>query len=243
MAVKEISEGKAGSDGVLLGESTYQAIRQSILSCTVSPGSMLTEAALMAQYAVGKSTCRLALARLTQEGLVRSVPRHGYTVVPVTLKDVEEVFALRLVLEPEAARLAAGKIDAKALLRIDRSVRPNNVSKNQGNRIDFFLDANREFHLAIAAASGNDRLVRSIAALFDEMIRLVALGFNAENDNPQIADDHHQLVEALEAGDGKLAAKITRRHIEKFRDMTMERVMRSLKQDFEGKPLALVGRA
>jgi DNA-binding GntR family transcriptional regulator len=170
------------------------------------------------------------------------VPRHGYTVVPVTLKDVEEVFALRLVLEPEAARLAAGKIDAKALLRIDRSVRPNNVSKNQGNRIDFFLDANREFHLAIAAASGNDRVVRSIAALFDEMIRLVALGFNAPDDNPQIADDHRQLVEALDAGDGKLAAKITRRHIEKFRDMTMERVMRSLKQDFEVKPLASVGR-
>jgi len=242
MAVKLISEGKASGDGVLLGESTYQAIRQSILSCTVRPGSMLTEAALMAQYEVGKSTCRLALTRLTHEGLVRSVPRHGYTVVPVTLKDVEEVFALRLVLEPEAARLAAGKIDAKALLRIDRSVRPNNVSKNQGNRIDFFLDANREFHLAIAAASGNDRLVRSIAALFDEMIRLVALGFNAPDDNPQIADDHRQLVEALDAGDGKLAAKITRRHIEKFRDMTMERVMRSLKQDFEVKPLASVGR-
>jgi len=93
------------------------------------------------------------------------VQRHGYTIVPVTLKDVEEVFALRLILEPEAARLAAGKVDAKALMRIDRAGRGNSASKNHGNRIGFFLDANREFHMVIAAASGNVRLARSISAL------------------------------------------------------------------------------
>ena len=93
MAGKVISADKAATEGKLLGESTYLAIRQAILSCSLRPESMLTEAALMEQYAVGKSTCRLALARLTHDGLVRSVPRHGYIVVPVTLKDVEEVFA------------------------------------------------------------------------------------------------------------------------------------------------------
>jgi DNA-binding GntR family transcriptional regulator len=241
MGGKVIAASKAGADGILLGESTYLAIRQAILSCSVRPGSMLTEAALMEQYKVGKSTCRLALARLTHEGLVRSVPRHGYTIVPVTLKDVEEVFALRLILEPEAARLAAGKVDAKALMRIDRAGRGNSASKNHGNRIGFFLDANREFHMVIAAASGNERLARSISALFDEMTRLVALGFNAGDDSVEIADDHRLLVDALEAGDGKLAARITRRHIEKFRDMTMERVFRSMKQDFENAPLMALG--
>lgn len=242
MEGKVISGGKAAAEGKLLGESTYLAIRQAILSCSLRPESMLTEAALMEQYAVGKSTCRLALARLTHDGLVRSVPRHGYIVVPVTLKDVEEVFALRLILEPEAARLAAGKVDAKALMRIDRAARANTASKNHGNRIDFFLDANREFHLMIAMASGNERLVRSIAVLFDEMTRLVALGFSGEDDSPEIADDHRLLVEALTAGDGKAAARITRRHIEKFRDMTMERVLRSMKQDFEHAPLMAIGR-
>jgi DNA-binding GntR family transcriptional regulator len=85
------------------------------------------------------------------------------------------------------------------------------------------------------------RLARSISALFDEMTRLVALGFNAGDDSVEIADDHRLLVEALEAGDGKLAARITRRHIEKFRDMTMERVFRSMKQDFENAPLMALG--
>jgi len=46
----------------------------------------------------------------------------------------------------------------------------------------------------------------------------------------------------LSAGDGKSGARITRRHIEKFRDMTMERVLRSMKQDFEHAPLVAIGK-
>jgi len=238
METQAISPAKASGEGVLLGESTYLAMRQAILSCSMKPGSMLTEAALMEQFKVGKSTCRLALVRLTQDGLVRSVPRHGYVVVPVTLKDVEEVFALRLMLEPEAARLAAGKVDANALMRIDRAGRANTASRNKGNRVGFFLDANREFHLTIAMASGNERLVKSLSGLFDEMTRIVALGFTGQDDNPEIDDDHRLLVEALAADDGKTAARIARRHVEKFRDMTLERVFRSIKQDYELFPLA-----
>jgi DNA-binding GntR family transcriptional regulator len=91
-------------------------------------------------------------------------------------------------------------------------------------------------------ASGNDRLVRSISDLFDDMARLVALGFADEDDSPQIAGDHKLLAEALGSGDGKTAARIARRHIERFRDMTMERVLRSMKQDFEHAPLLAVGK-
>ncbi|SAL27389.1 GntR family transcriptional regulator [Caballeronia sordidicola] len=242
MSGKVLSAGKPGAESKLLGESTYLAMRQAILSCSVPPGSMLTEAALMEQYQVGKSTCRLALVRLTHEGLVRSVPRHGYTVVPITLKDVEEVFSLRLILEPEAARFAAGNVDGKALMRIDKAGRANKASRNHGNRIGFFLDANREFHLVIAAASGNERLARSIENLLDEMTRLVALGFTDEGDSPEIADDHRQLVDALVAGDGKLAADITRRHIERFREMTMDRVFKSIRQDLGHTPLVALGK-
>jgi DNA-binding GntR family transcriptional regulator len=237
MQDKVVTSIKGGADTPLLGESTYLQVRQAILSCSLEPGSMLTEASVMERYAVSRSTCRLALVRLAQEGLVRSVPRHGYMIVPVTLKDLEEVFALRLLLEPEAARLAAGKVGAGALMRIDRASRTNTASLNKGNRIGFFLDANREFHLAIAMASGNDRLVRNISVLLDEMKRFVALGFASKDDTPEIAGDHLLLVEALQADDGRAAERLARRHIEKFRDMTMDKVLQSLKQSHALTPL------
>ena len=225
------------AEGMRRGEATYHALRQGILSCTLPPGSTLTEAALMARYRVGKSTCRLALARLVQEGFVRSVPRQGYLVVPITLKDVEEVFALRLLLEPAAAKLAAGRVDTKLLERIERSARHNPASRDAGNRLGFFLDANRAFHHAVALASGNERLANNISALLDEMKRLVALGFVEPGDSPEIRGDHHELVAALKAGDGKLAEAITRRHIATFRDMTLDHVLQSIRRDHQATPL------
>lgn len=228
----------AVSDGALRGEATYNALRQGILSCSLPPGSTLTELSLMERFKVSKSTCRLALARLVQEGFVRSVPRQGYVVASVTLKDVEEVFALRLLLEPAAARLAAGKVDVKALQRLEKAARSNTASRDQGNRIGYFLDANREFHLAIAVASGNARLAHTISTLLDEMKRLVALGFVERGDSPEIDDDHARLIAALATGDGAQAEQIAHRHIATFRDMTVDKVMQHLRREHAHAPLA-----
>ena len=76
---------------------------------------------------------------------MRSLPRQRYLVVPITFTDVEELFALRLMLEPEAARLAAGKIETRMLARLDTIARNDTASTDAGNRICLFLDANREF--------------------------------------------------------------------------------------------------
>lgn len=223
-----------------LGEATYHRLRQEILSCTLAMGSSLTESALMEKYQVGRATCRLALARLAQEGYVRSVPRQGYVVTSITLKDVEELFAMRLLLEPAAARLAAGRADVRLLRRIEAAARHNTATREPGNRLGYFLDANREFHLAIAHACGNGRLERHIAALLDEMDRLVALGFGQQGGSAEIPHDHVELIDALERGDGAAAERIVRRHVQTFRDMTLEKVLRSLRPQSEALPLAAV---
>lgn len=223
----------------LLCESTYHSLRQEILSCSLAPGSTLTETSVMEKYGVGKSTCRLALARLVQEGFIQSIPRQGYLVTPITLKDVEELFALRLLLEPAAAKLAAGKADVRALAEIESCIRKNTASRNKGNRIGFFLDANREFHRAIAQASGNTRLTNNISTLLDEMKRLVALGFVQQGGNPHIDNDHIELMDALKRGDANGAEQIAYRHVKTFRDMTLERVMESIRVSSEGLPLVL----
>jgi DNA-binding GntR family transcriptional regulator len=219
------------------GETTYLALRRDILSCTLAPASSLTEQFLMERYKVGKSTCRLALARMVQEGFVRSVPRQGYVVTPITLRDVEELFELRLLLEPAAARLAVGKVNTDALAQIETAARSNKASRNSGNRISYFMDANREFHLAVAVAAGNSRLTRGISDVLDEMKRLVALGFVQQGASPEIAHDHDELIEALESGDGTRAERIATRHIKVFRDMTLDRVMKSIRLNSESLPL------
>jgi len=213
----------------LRGDQAYERLRREIVACRILPGAQLTETELMDRFGLGKASLRVALQRLSQEGFVRSQPRHGYRVVPVTVKDVEEIFDLRIQLEPFAARMAAGRVDRAQLERLEQACRVK-VSADVGNQIDFFLEANRSFHMAIAAASRNGRLVRTLSGLLDEMTRLVALGFGVQKVRPGIDDDHNLLIEYLSAGDAAAAEGVARRHVETFREMTLEKVLASLRE-------------
>jgi DNA-binding GntR family transcriptional regulator len=220
----------AACDSMSSGDDAYRRIRRDIVSCRIMPGATITEPGLMATYGVGKSSCRIALVRLVQEGFVASRPRKGYQVAPIRLRDVEEVFTLRVQLEPLAARLAAGRADIALLRRLEAACRVRHPVLDINRQIDVFMDANKAFHLAVAAACGNQRLYRTLSGLLDEMSRLVALGFGVQGTKPEIKHDHNSLIEALEQGDGKRAETIARRHIETFQAMTLEKLYASLAQ-------------
>ena len=204
------------------GEAAYALIRREVLSCRLMPGVTVTEPELMARYGLGKSSCRIALTRLVHEGLVQSRPRKGYRIAPVVVKDVAEIFALRVQLEPLAARLAVGRVDTP-LLRVE-------LDAPLHERIETFMRANTRFHLAIAQASGNARLLRMLSSLMDEMSRLVALGFNVQRVKPEIKHDHNAIIQAFEEHDSRRVELIARRHIETFQAQTMEKVYASLSQ-------------
>ncbi|CAG9173419.1 GntR family transcriptional regulator [Cupriavidus pampae] len=230
----------ADTDSVSLGLAAYTAIRRDILTCRLVPGSMVTEGELMATYGFGKNSCRIALTRLAHERLVFARPRKGYQVAPITLKDVEEVFALRVQLEPMAARLAVNRVDTQQLHRLEAACRVEHIGPLP-HRIDVFMDANKAFHLAIAEATGNERLLRTLSGLMDEMSRLVALGFNVQRVKPEIRHDHNSMIKAFEDRDERAAETIARRHIETFRTQTMEKVYASLSQAGTYLPLVVAG--
>jgi DNA-binding GntR family transcriptional regulator len=102
-----------------LVDQAYSAIKRSVIDCELEPGESITEEQLAVQYGVGRAAVRAALKRLTQEKLVDVGVRQRYSVTPLTLRHVNELFAVRALLEPEAARLAAGRINAEHLRRLD----------------------------------------------------------------------------------------------------------------------------
>ncbi|WP_284287843.1 FCD domain-containing protein, partial [Methylobacterium gregans] len=129
---------------------------------------------------------------------------------------------------PLPARGAAGRVNRAQLERLEQACRQR-ITVDVGNQIDFFLEANRSFHMAIAVAAGNQRLCRMLSGLLDEMTRLVALGFGVQGVRPNIENDHTAMIEHLVAGDAESAAMVARRHVETFRAMTMEKVIASLR--------------
>jgi len=195
-------------------DAAYAAIRLAILRCVHAPGDRVSEVRLADRYGFGRAAVRTALARLHHERLVDAVPRHGYTIAPVTFTDVQELFGARLAVEPATAYLAAERADATALTELERV---NRACRLMPDRPDLVAvrEANKAFHAAVGHASGNGRLARLAAELMDELDRVLYL--------PQLeplwerlddtAADHDRIIAALRARDPRAAAAAASDHV------------------------------
>ena len=210
----------------LLTDRAYERIRHDIITCAIAPGTEISEPQLCTHYRLGKAPVRMALNRLAHDGLLRAIPRRGYRVTPVTLKDIHDVFELRLMLEPAAAHMAAGKVDAQRLRVVDEACRPG-YQPNDSKSITRFLEANKAFHVAIAQATGNGRLAAMVAQLLDQMTRLLHLGLGLRNQSHEMQHAHRALVKALSRGDGETAERISREQIDAVRGMVRSAIMTS----------------
>jgi len=153
-----------------LVDQAYFAIKRSVIDCELAPGESITEEQLAQQYRVGRAAVRAALKRLTQEKLVDIGVRQRYTVTPLTLRHVNELFAVRALLEPHAARLAAGRIDAAHLRRLDELCQARYVVGDIFSA-RAFLRLNTEFHTTIARACE-----KAGVPLSDEVREVLATG-------------------------------------------------------------------
>jgi DNA-binding GntR family transcriptional regulator len=208
----------------LLTDRAYERIKHDIICCAIAPGTEISEAQLCTHYKLGKAPVRMALSRLAHDGLVRAIPRRGYMVTAITLKDIQDVFELRLMLEPAAARMAAGRVNAQRLRTLDEACRTG-YQPGDVKSITRFLDAIKAFHVAIAQATGNFRLASTIEQLLDEMTRLLHLGLGLRNRSQEMQHEHRTLVKALLRGDGGTAERLARDQIESTRNMVLSAIL------------------
>lgn len=208
-------------EGRSFAEKAYQQLRLAIVECRLAPGQRLTESSIAGQLRVGKTPAREALRRLVLEGLVRVTPRHGYAVAPITLRDVQELFELRMMVEPAAAALAAGKIETGALAHLKKLSRVN-YSRGGRDSVRKFVRANTELHTQIALLSGNQRIAQLVNQLLSESERLINFGALLHPQSEQTADEHQRLFKALVSGDARSARQIAEEHIRSTRHMLVE---------------------
>jgi DNA-binding GntR family transcriptional regulator len=199
----------------LLSERVYEALKREIIECRLEPESLVAESSLAARYNVSKGPVREALKRLAQIGLVRALPRVGYIVSTVNVGDFDEIFSMRIVLEPLATELAASRLTEHELDELEgfALVPLRMTSEPLAARGTVLMRANDDFHRTIARASGNRRLYETIATLLDEVERLVYLLAYDPAVEP-LANQHKSLVDLLRTGDGAASAGHMRAQLE-----------------------------
>ncbi len=211
-----------------LSQHVYGMLRHEILTCTLAPGTEVSEAELAERFKLSKTPVREALAILRSDGLVRTYPRRGYQIVPVTFGDMNELFDLRTILEAGAAELASQRItDAE----IEDLTRLADVVYDRGEEpsLERFINANRDFHAAIAKSSGNERLHKMLLRQFDELERFFYLGARLRDVNSETQSDHHAIVDTLRERDAAAARAIMIRHNEVTRRGLIDALTRSPK--------------
>lgn len=195
-------------------DEAYEVIRQEILRCALAPGEQVTEAQLGSRFGYGRASVRAALIRLCHDELVQVIPRHGYAISPITFTHVQDLFGVRLVVEPATARLAAERADGRLASELERLNEACKHSPEQEYLADH-RQANKVFHAAIARASGNQRLAGMAAAVLEELDRVLYL--------PQLATvwertdatfaEHQRIIDAIRVRDGRAAEQAAYDHI------------------------------
>src|SRR5436190_19332206 len=189
------------------------ALRERILSGDLPRASKLRQVSLAEEMGVSRTPLREALRRLAAEGLVDFSPNRGATVSELDFGDMRHAWAARVALEPGAARLAAERRDRDGIEAMREAIADQRGAA--GGRGQSFA-ANRAFHLALAAASGNPHLTR-----FAEMLWVPRIGvpiYQAQAAEPADgllawAEEHERITDAVADGDASLAEHLTRTHI------------------------------
>ncbi|MDF2462140.1 MAG: transcriptional regulator, GntR family [Ramlibacter sp.] len=204
----------------------FQSIRRAIVRCELAPGRTVSEAEIEEHFKLKRAATRAALDRLATHGLLQPLHRRGYQIKPITLRDVNDLYGLREVLELAIVKAAAGRVDEVSLRRLDKVC---GLSYKPGNRDseDRFLRANSEFHLLIASATGNERLVGALAEVLHEMERFFHFGLAIRDRTAEMRHEHEALIEALSQGDAKAAQQAILEELRSSRSMVLNALMSS----------------
>jgi DNA-binding GntR family transcriptional regulator len=199
------------------GDLAYRRIRADLVHGRLAPGRKLGLDGLRQIYGAGISTLREALNRLASEGLVVAEGQRGFAVAPVSVAELREVAALRLLLECHAIRaaFAAGDLDWEGqvvgahhkLAALERRLMAGETAD-----ATLWKRYDREFHHLLIAACGSTALLETYAAAYDRYLRyqMVAVVFRGA----VAAEQHEALLDCALARDAERACRILEAHVQ-----------------------------
>jgi DNA-binding GntR family transcriptional regulator len=193
-------------------DQVYAALRDRIIQGSLERGARIHQEDLADELGVSRTPVREALRRLAAEGLVEMRTNRGARVADIGPSDMRTAYEARLVIEPGAARLAGA---ARLPVPLGRMRSALSAQRRAIPNVRRSFEANREFHIALVQASGNGFLIQFVQRLW--VARIGEVIYERQSETPERmrldADEHEQILTAIEAGNGRRAESLTRRHL------------------------------
>ncbi|EFQ22647.1 transcriptional regulator, GntR family [Aminomonas paucivorans DSM 12260] len=211
-----------------LSMKAYEWIRDEILANRLHEGEPLSENRLAQELAISRTPIREALRNLEQDGFVKSVPGKGAFVAEVSREDVVEIYELRLLLEPLAARTAVGRVPEEAIDALEADWRDLRDRAARGEAVEYeevhLLD--RRSHGLLNEHSSNRKLRQILSLLHSQIERFQFLSARSLADVRDTAAQHLEICAVLRRRDPEALARLLEEHIRRSEDYILSRYLR-----------------
>lgn len=203
---------------VRLGEEVYNVLYAQLMSHRIPPGGRIAVDSLVRELGVSQTPVREALSRLEAQGLVVKTHLIGYSAAEQMNKSrLEQLYELRLLLEPALAAKAASNMSDAAIDALEGLAQQMNAPAGPDPQVAYgqFAKRDSEFHDLIAAGSGNE-LAREALANLHTHVHLFRL-FHHARATREANEEHAQIIAALRRRDASAASQAMASHIEQSR--------------------------
>ena len=213
-----------GSVGLIsapsLREQARQVIRGLVITGQMQPDQLYSVPRLAAELGVSATPVREALLDLEREGLLEAERNRGFRVVSLSLNELNDIFAVRLLLEvPSVGEIAQSGLSGRQLDELRQHAEATRQTADTGDLITF-LDTDLKFHVQLIATLGNNYLAKLVETLRDRVrLQGFASGESPRDFLKQSANEHFKLLDYISKQDRSGAEATIRRHLERSRDV------------------------
>ncbi|MEZ2223749.1 GntR family transcriptional regulator [Rhizobium sp. RCC_161_2] len=215
-------------------QTVYATLRREILSMTLRPDSHLDEVRLSERFGMSRTPIREALLRLAADGLVTTLPNRNTVVAGIDYAALPHYFEALTLMYRVTTRGAAMRKGAEGMESILACQRAFVEAVDAQNALAM-IEANREFHVAIAIRAGNPYFTSLFMRLLDEGRRIIRLYYSTFDDRlpRKYVDEHEEMIEAIRVSDVERADQLAKAHSKQIIGQIQEFIARDADKSME----------
>ena len=207
---------------ISLVDQAVDLIHDSIFEGELLPGTHISLNDLSRRWGISRTPLREAIRKVEKEKLIDALQGKGFAVRVIYQNEVEEIFAVRMLLEPFADALACKYITDKEIEKVERAQQKikdialryaHSDAITNPTYLAAFHKANKRFHFTIYNATKNETLVEVINLLWGRSVLMLACALYSTKRLREVVEEHEKILEALKNRDTLLIQKAARQHL------------------------------
>jgi DNA-binding GntR family transcriptional regulator len=180
-----------------LSQQVCELLKRDIVECGLEPGQLLDEAVIAERYKIGRTPFREACQRLAAAGLIEIVDHRGAFVSSFAYHDINDLFELRMMVEPAVADLACQRNSGATLQVLEENIKEWESLMSIPDLVPEINWNSKNFHIGVAQLTTNKELISMIERIHDKLMRLIIFTARRSPQNYPFNAVHPEILEAI----------------------------------------------